>query len=147
MATSQANKGKSLESRFKALCEVYEGKAKFSAHRFPDAHAGSRVPTLADFQTLYAGKLRLVECKEVAFDHRLPHKNFRSDQVARMRKWQLAGAESWVLIHHTTGNFYRVLPVDRFLDRSTGGSWKFTAEEGFVTDNLDSAFRHIHGAM
>lgn len=145
MATSQANRGKSLEQRFKALCGVKEAKASFSSYRFPDAHSGSRAVVPADMMTMWDGQLHMVELKEVAHATRLPYKNFRPDQVARMRKWQLAGAKSLVLIHHTAADVYRVLPVDYFLDRPEGqASWQL-GEDGHLFKLLENAFNFIHG--
>ena len=90
------------------------------------------------------GKTFFVELKEVAFDARLPYENFKSDQVARMRKWQLAGATAKVLIHHTSAGIYRVLPVDYFVERPAGkASWFFKDDGEKFTDLLD-AFKYIH---
>ena len=140
-----ADRGKSLEERFKAMCKHYEKSANFASHRFPDARAGSFVTAPSDFQTCYNSKLRLIECKEVSFDNRLPYGNFKSDQVARMRLWQLAGAGAWVLIYHTGIKLYRVLPIDRFLVRDPSkGSWFFEPCEDIVTTDLVTAFEYIH---
>ena len=71
---------------------------------------------------LHAGKLRLIEVKEVNHYFRLPHKNFSPDQVARMRNWQAAGASALVLIYFEPLKLWRILDVRNFLVR-TGGSW------------------------
>ena len=143
---STADRGKKLEADFRKVCKVYADRANFEFHRFPDAKSGSLVVAPADFQTLYASKFRLVECKEVSFDNRLPYKNFSPDQVARMRKWQLAGGASWVLISHTEAKLYRVLPAEFFKNRPDGqASWFFEEVTGFVTNSLEEAFKYIHG--
>lgn len=149
-----ANRGKYAEGQFRKVCKECEGKANFAFHRFPDAHSGSMVTAPADFQTLYAGRMRLIEVKETKETNRLPYNNFASDQVARMRMWALAGAESWVLVYHTETKLYRLFAAEQFLERQEGsGSWFF--EQGRTKSmplkpytegtNLREVFNFIHG--
>lgn len=116
MATSAANRGKYAEGKVKALLKKLEA-ANCIHHRFPDRRAGSFVTAPADFMILQDGRLRLLEVKEVDFEHRLPYANFGQDQVARMVMWSLAGAESWVLIYFKPLKAWRVLPAVHFTVR------------------------------
>lgn len=121
MASGIGQRGKWAEGRLKAHFKKLENAT--AAHfRFPDARSGSLQTAPADFAFLRDGKLYLIEVKEVHHDFRLPHGNFRSDQVARMRLWEAAGATSLVLIFHSTTAKWRVLPASFFVERH-GGSW------------------------
>lgn len=142
-------RGKKLESDFRAVCKKFAMKANFDFHRYPDAKAGSMVDAPADFHTLRSGLLRVIECKETEHLNRLPYANFDSGQVARMRRAILAGAEGWVIIHHTKDKLYRALPVERFYERaekgSGVGSWFFEAGEGLTSTKLEILAKLIHG--
>lgn len=120
MATT-GNRGKWAEGRVKAFLKKHES-ASVTHYRFPDARAGTMLVSPCDFMFIHQGVLTLLEVKDVQHDCRLPHKNFSSDQVARMRAWQSAGARAYVLISFSTLGKWRILPVDHFLVR-TGGSW------------------------
>lgn len=150
---SASNRGKFAEKKLREMCVEFAKSANFAFHRFPDAHAGSMVTAPADFQTLYDSQMRLIEVKETEELARLPYKNFAPDQVARMRLWKLAGAESWVIIYHTESKFYRCFEVEPFLDRPAGsGSWFFEdqTKSGYVAPRFQSeklldVFKFIHG--
>jgi penicillin-binding protein-related factor A (putative recombinase) len=123
------NRGKWAEARVKAFLKKRESTT-FTHHRFPDARAGSMVTAPADFMFMSAGVMTLLEVKEVQHDFRLPHKNFSTDQVARMRAWKAAGARALVLIHHSTSGFWRLLDIDRFVERE-GGSWDLSNSQTY----------------
>ena len=125
MPKNQANRGKSSEAQVQAQLEAASSQAVTAFYRLPDARAGSRLPTLADFLVLHQGRTLLLEVKEVDHAFRLPHDNFKVDQVARMYRFSLAGAEPWVLIHHTPQNAWRLLSLAAFRSRADGGSWNF----------------------
>ena len=122
-----ANRGKHAESLLKLYLTKLAKQADTAFFRLPDAHSGAFTPTLADFLLLNKGQLYLIECKQVNHPTRLPYANFKDSQVARMRVWQLAGAQAIVLIYHTPLDAWRGLPLDHFLDRSQGGSWDLSA--------------------
>ena len=69
-----------------------------------------------------SGKLILLEVKEVDHVKRLPHGNFAKDQVARMRNFEAAGADAWVMVYFTPLKLWRYESVGYFLQRE-GGSW------------------------
>lgn len=150
MATSPADRGKSLEQRFRALCKEQENRQGFAFHRFPDARAGSRKEAPADYQTMSDGIFRLIECKECKYDGRLPYGNFDKAQVGRMRLWALAGKSTaqgrgFVLVHHTTKDNYTVAKVENFIERKEGkGSWFFNEMPHQVFATLEEAFNYIH---
>lgn len=122
MSTSPANRGKQAENLVKKHLEKLSLQSNTASYRLPDARAGSFMATLSDFLLVHKGTMYLLEVKEVQHDYRVPHGNYSTDQVARMRRFQLAGAEAHVLVYHTNLGKWRTAPVDYFLTRE-GGSW------------------------
>lgn len=120
--TAPANRGKVAEKLVKRQLEKLSLQSNTASYRLPDAHAGSFQATLADFLLVHKGVMYLLEVKETQHDYRLPVANYSPDQVARMRRFQLAGAEAHVLIYHANLSKWRTAPVDYFLTRE-GGSW------------------------
>lgn len=130
-------RGKQAEALFKRLGSKLEKSQSVMVYRLPDARAGSLQPTLADFLLLWHRMLLLVEVKEVAHDFRLSYNNFSEGQVGRQRLWALAGGSSLVLIYHSTAKLWRCAPIDRFVDRSIGGSWDL---RDLTPGNLEDTF-------
>lgn len=124
---SLANRGKKAEDLLQAQLKLLSSMADTHFFRFPDARAGSAKEAPADFSVLRRGKLYLLECKEVAHDYRLPVGNLSPEQVARMTRWTLAGAEAHVLIYHSTLKAWRSQPVAYYTPRPTG-SWNFSEQ-------------------
>ena len=122
---SASNRGKSAESKVATVLQKLSINLGVVYYRLPDARAGSLQATLADFLAIFFGVPALIEIKEVNHDYRLSYNNFNSSQVARQRLWKLAGAESFVLVHHSPSDTWRCLDIDCFLDRSVGSSWDF----------------------
>lgn len=118
--STAANRGKWAEGEVKKLLKKLE-MANCASHRFPDAHAGSLATTPSDFLVCRAGKLTLLEVKEVQHDYRLPVKNFAPDQRARMRMWKLAGAQALVLVCFQPSRVWRLADIDYFTNE--GASW------------------------
>lgn len=118
---STANRGKAAEAAVKKYLKSLDSVDTLY-YRYPDMRAGFKAPAPCDFMVLRRGKLTLLEVKSVEHAYRLPHKNMSPDQVARMRMWEAAGAQSWVLIHFEGG--WRAETVGHFLVRE-GGSWDF----------------------
>lgn len=116
-----ANRGKAAEAAVKKILSSMES-SDFTHHRFPDARSGSFVTAPCDFVALRKGKLTLLEVKSVDHEYRLPHKNASPDQIARMRNWEAAGADAWVLVHFAPLKLWRAETVGYFLQRE-GGSW------------------------
>lgn len=127
--TSPGARGKYAEGKVKAELEKRAQKMSFVYYRPPDARAGSKKEAPGDFITVTLGGTGitftdLLEVKEVAHDFRLPKKNFPQEQRARMRMWQKAGVEGYLLVLHTTTGNWRVIGISEFDgDFEDKGSW------------------------
>ena len=140
---SEANRGKVAEKKVKdKLLKMESGNC---AHmRMPDAHAGSRVSTLADFIFCKEGTLTLLEVKETKLPNRLPYQNVDKAQVGKMRMWKAAGARAWVITYHSTLDKWRFFEIDYFLQRDPekpSGSWDFSEVPLYT---LDEIFQQIN---
>jgi penicillin-binding protein-related factor A (putative recombinase) len=120
--SSPANRGKAAEKLVKTALAKLALQADTASFRLPDARAGSLTETLADFLVCYQSRMYLLEVKETEHLFRLPHGNFDTGQVARMRRFELAGALSFVLVYHSKLDRWRFDRVERFAVRE-GGSW------------------------
>ena len=100
MSTS-ANRGKEAENLVKKRLEVLAKSANVAWHRPPDMRSGSFQPALCDFLLLQEGQLTLIEVKQTQHDYRLPHGNLSTEQVGRMRVWEMAGARCYILVYHS----------------------------------------------
>ena len=127
---AMGQRGKKSEAAVKSvLDELQEKMPNFCANRQYDAKsAGGRFPAQpADFQWFFThqGQARsgLIEVKEVAHDFRLPKKNFSQDEIARMRRRQMAGQVCTVLVNHSTTGKWRSVPLDYFIERLGQPSW------------------------
>lgn len=127
---STGDRGKSAESKVRAACVRRAEQSNFAFYRWPDARAGSFAVTPADFLIVAKGEACLLEVKEVAHEFRLAHKNFSTDQAARMSLFAHAGASSWVLIHFTKSKLWRIVPLGMLQVRS-GGSWDLSNHPTF----------------
>lgn len=124
--SSHGNRGKTAEKAVTKALNVLALRADTAFMRLPDAHSGSFKATVADYLIASLGKTTFLEVKEVEHEYRLPHKNFESDQVARLKRWQLAGCDAQVAVYHSTLGQWRFLDLDFFFVRE-GGSWDFRA--------------------
>lgn len=130
---TQGQRGKTAEGKVKDLLVQRALRTNFAWYRPPDARAGSFLPTTCDFFAMHNGKLHLLEVKEVDHEYRLPHKNLEAAQVGRMLTWVHAGAEAWILVHHTKNrNTWRYFPLHS-LPARTGGSWDFSELQTYDT--------------
>lgn len=126
-----ADRGKKSEKVVKDwMTARSDAKADFAFHRHPDPHAGSLQPVPADYEAMQNREHHLIEVKEVkeaaaSGSRRLPAKNFQSDKVGRMRKWQWAGSVCNVLVHHTSVGEWRLVPLDVFVGERPS-SWDIT---------------------
>ena len=123
-----ANRGKVAEALARDAFAKLANSQTTYLYRFPDMRAGSMAPAIADFMLLHQGKTYLVEVKETQHEFRLPHKNFETAQVARMRMAQMAGAKCVVLVYHATLKMWRGFNVEQFTERE-GGSWDLRSTE------------------
>lgn len=123
MATNHASRGKSAETkvriRLKEIC-INQNQAW---DRLPDARAGSLASAICDFMYINSGKFWLIEVKETKHEYRLVHGNFDPAQIARIRMWATAGANTMVLIYHSTLDKWRTENINFFFENREGGSW------------------------
>lgn len=141
---SIGTRGKWAEGKFRAWAKLQsEAKLDFAFLRYPDARAGSRVVAPSDFEVLYAGQHYNIEIKEVDHSFRLPHKNFSEDKIARMRKWELAGGASWVVIYFAPAKIWRVETVGWFMHK-VGGSWDMSGITGTDFNQAMKEIFHVH---
>ena len=139
------DRGKRAEGLVKKKLVSLEA-ANFCHARWPDRRAGSFVAALSDFLVMRNGRLTLLEVKETAHDFRLPYGSFGDEQIARMRMWNLAGAQAHILVYSSTLKQWRAEDVDWFftnkiLKTEAGkpvGSWNLS-EVPITT--LDDYFR------
>lgn len=115
-----ANRGKEAEALVKKHLTELSKQSHTTFYRFPDARAGSLQSAPADFMLVHEGKLIMLEVKEVAHSYRLPHKNL--SQVPKLRRFEMAGAISVVLVYFKPEKAWRVAPANYFL-KTEGGSW------------------------
>lgn len=134
MATT-SNRGKTAEILVRKRLEVLCKSQTSMYMRLPDAHAGSLASTISDFLVLIEGQVTFLEVKETMHDYRLPHGNFDTGQVARMRMAQMAGARALVLIYHSGIKLWRGYQIDRFIERE-GGSWDLREQTPTKLDEL-----------
>lgn len=131
--TEAANRGKTAEKKVAAFLKAWsDARAGTDFHRVYDAHSsGGRFNRVCgDFAFFGKGVHGVIEVKEVGHAFRLPLKNFGEDQVAKLRKRQLADGTVIVLIYHTTTKLWRVPPLSIFFKRE-GGSWDLQGWELF----------------
>lgn len=122
----QGELGKASEDAITAVLKTWDSRQSVAWHRIPDARAGSAKAALADFYVLERGQSFLIEVKEVDHAFRLPHNNFTVDQIARMRRFSMAGALALVLVHFTKTDSWRAARPEWFIKRE-GGSWDMAA--------------------
>ena len=137
---STANRGKYAEGQVKKWLGKINS-SDFAYQKLPDTYAGFKSAALADFLLLHAGRVCLLEIKEVDHDFRLPKGNFSLDQIARQKLWALAGAKSKVLVYHSTTKRYRLVDISWFNPLPAGtGSWDLREFEQY---SLDEAMRKL----
>lgn len=120
-------RGKWAECKVREYLNTASIMADTSAYRFPDARAGSFTTVPSDFMFVRQGRITFLEVKEINHTFRLPQKNFDAGKVARLHKWQMAGATALVLVYHEPygmpgqawriAEAWRVLPVDQFFEK------------------------------
>ena len=97
---AQGDRGKWAEGRARDYLKTLSETRDCAFMRLPDARAGSFQPTTADFLVNHKRQHTMLEVKEVEHTYRLPGKNFKQDQRARLANWRTAGTNTWVLVAH-----------------------------------------------
>lgn len=126
MRASTGVRGKYAESKVRAFLALLNEKYKrFDFSRIYDARsAGGRFPSRpGDFEFYAPGLHGLIEVKEVEHDFRLPAKNLKPEQIAKLRKREWAGGLVMVLIYHATAGGWRRVPVSWLAERAAQPSW------------------------
>lgn len=118
-----ADRGKAAEGKVRARLAEICVRQDQAWDRLPDMRAGSKSAAICDFMYICKGVFWLIEVKETQHDYRLPHGNFDAAQVARMRMWDTAGAQTMVLIYHRKLDMWRYSPIKFFFENKDGGSW------------------------
>lgn len=120
-------RGKYAEGKVREILERLNSQhAKFDYGRIYDARSagGKGIPGRpGDFEFYAPGLFGLIEVKEVDHPFRLPKKNLDKEQIAKLRKRQLAGGVIFVLILHTTTGLWRRVPIDWLHERAGQPSW------------------------
>lgn len=139
----KGQQGKSSESPVAAyLDNLNNAFARFDWQRGYDARsAGGKFQRVAGDYAFFAPYVHgVIEVKEVEHDFRLPFKNFEHSAVAKCMKRRLAGGLAIVLVHHTTTDLWRMLPISYFSHRDlSNGSWDLSdwTQYGSVKEMLD----------
>ena len=144
---SRGMRGKYAEGQVRKVLKTMES-ASFVWTRWPDAHAGSRTPALADFLICSQGQLILLEVKECKHTFRLPYANFPPDQIARMRNWTLAGSRAYTLVYFSESKEWFLAGLDwwyanRVLEKNgkVVGSWDTTGLLKFTEKELSTLLK------
>lgn len=125
--TNFSNRGKYAEGQIKKVLAKYAERADFAYQKFADTYAGFRSAAICDFMILSQGQLTMLEVKEVNHEFRLPKGNISEDQIARIKVWQLAGANAYVAIYFKPLKSWRLVPITFFNALPAGvGSWVLT---------------------
>lgn len=135
--TEAANKGKTAEKKVADYLKAWDSRHQDSdQHRVLDARAaGGRFNRQCGDFVFYRPDVHgVIEVKETQFPERLPHGNFGVDQVAKLRKRQLAGGVIVILVYHTQTKVWRLVPLEKFFVREKG-SWYFN-EPTFSTHTV-----------
>ncbi|MDI1360629.1 hypothetical protein [Methylotenera sp.] len=148
---SAADRGKKAEKAVATyLTELSSKVAAFDWHRVYDARsAGGRFAAQpGDFAFYAPGLHGLIEVKEVEHEFRLPKKNFDNDQIAKLRKRELAGGEIGIVINFYTLNqtFWRLVPLTFFRENLDVPSWDLREFPKHLKakDALDKFFERLY---
>lgn len=104
------NDGKYLESNVE---NYFNSKRdpEIMIHRLNDSGAARNLTAAqpGDFLLAIKPNLFLLECKSIKHKYRLP----KFSQHARMNRWEMAGVQGVLLVHHSVDDFYRVVRVSQ----------------------------------
>lgn len=140
-------KGKDSEAAVKRWlsAKVVQIGLRFAWDRPVDTReAGGTVKaTVGDFDLMYNGRLLTLEVKETEIDNVLPRKNFKRDQIARLKRRSLAGVPIVVLVHHTTAKLWTVSGIDPYFECQKGDYTAPKAAYRTCDAALDAATRSL----
>lgn len=119
------SRGKYAEGKVRDYLKARsDAVATFDFERILDARsAGGRFPSRPGDFGFYTPLCHgLIEVKEVDHEFRLPHKNFSTEQVGKLRKRQMAGGYILILVYHKPSKLWRHVEFE-YLEGREGGSW------------------------
>lgn len=123
-------RGKAAETKVRDYLKTVQATdINFDFERIQDARAagGAFAAQVGDFYAFreYKGVHRsfILEVKEVDHEYRLPAKNFKKEQIARMRKRMWAGQRPIVLVYFSPKKLWREVPLTYFIDHLDAPSW------------------------
>lgn len=127
----RGQRGKSAEKAVEDLFKRWNEQLGFAWHRFPDARAamGRLSAQPADYLYFSRGGGGFLEVKETKHLHRLA-----KDKVAQLpvlKKFLHAGADAWILVHHTEIDRWRIVCAH---DLTLGApSWDLSTYETYAS--------------
>ena len=125
------DRGKAAEKTVEAVLKRWNGRGDFAYWRLPDARSARNFLAAQPGDFAYFNKPRagIIEVKETQHSYRIAKDKI--SQLATLKKLDLAGASSVILIHHSVEDVWRaVLPYD--LDSSVP-SWDLRDFPTFAT--------------
>lgn len=136
MAGSVGERGKSAEAMAREFLVYLDAIIQaFDFERNYDARsAGGRFQSqVGDFNFYSPERFGSLEVKELAHDYRLPAKNFKKEQIARLAKRELAGGLILVPVYHSKLKRWRLPPFDLFRDNRDLPSWDLRPYPTYLT--------------
>lgn len=105
----RGQRGKSAEKAVEDIFKRWNEQLGFAWHRFPDARAamGRLSAQPADYLYFSRGGGGFLEVKESKHDYRIAKDKI--GQLAVLKKFLHAGADAWILVHHTTIDRWRIV--------------------------------------
>lgn len=142
-----AKRGKKAEAAVARYLKLLkESRSEFDYARQYDARsAGGRFQSqVGDYLIFGPHQHAVLEVKTVAHNFRLPNKNFPADQIAKLRRREMAGSEIIVLIYHSAANLWRIPEFSTFSANPAAASWNLSEVPTyeFGSAALDAAFPH-----
>lgn len=135
-----------IQNYLKLLKESY---ASFDFQRQYDARsAGGRFQSqTGDYLIFRPHHHAVLEVKTLHHDFRLPKKNFPAEQIAKLRRREMAGSQIFILVFHSTTERWRVPDFKLFRNSPDSPSWDLSPymEFEFGTAALDFAAPHLFG--
>ncbi len=127
--------GNETENLVETVLKAWNSSVKFAWHRLPDTKA-ARMSMMAaqpaDYIYRCGGYAGFIEVKALAHAYRLPKANL--SQLPTLHKWELAGSDDVLLVHHYLFGQWRALDPRTL---QTGlPSWDLTEISTYPTAEL-----------
>lgn len=124
-------RGKKAEKEVDVLLKKWNGRASFSHYRMPDARAamGRLSASPGDFIYFTCTCAGFIEIKSTEHSYRIAKDKI--SQLPTLKKFEMAGARSVILIHHSTENVWRAVTPDMLIEGSP--SWDLSKHQTYST--------------